>query len=722
MQGFDRFRVMAAAAAAGALAFSAAAAEWTLKSGARLRTDEISPNIVRVRLSADGVWRESGMNRYGFLPERLEEQGAARYTLAVDEASGRITFRSRVSAAAVTITPRIVGKGYAIGCSLKDGERIYGLGDSSRASVQRRPGRYEIWVGDRVCNLPIPQFMTSTGWGLLNNSTWRHTFDVGKEDPAAINITAEQGYVDFYLYTARDLKTLLDVYTRLTGRPQLLPVWAYGLTFVANQEINDFALCQDAHTFRKEGIPCDVIGLDPGWMSRDYDMTTKKFWDRKKFHIPYWTDDEGATFIGALSRMGFKLSLWTCCDYDLTRYEEECYRGEPELWKSFRTGTPKRHENDSYHWWPYKFVNEMDEEYFEEGVQPWFEHWKKFVKEGVRAFKLDGCNQYGAHPQRIWANGMSDREVHNLYPLIYARQMDRGYEEFAGRRAFINSASGFTGIQKFVATWAGDTGGGLPALMSCQCLGLSGHSNTSCDLWVTNAKALHYGFLQAWTFHDNWDCFLQPWYLGPKYEPIFRHYAALRYRLMPYLYSAAAEAHDTGVPMVRALVLEYPDHSEYDTVKGTYMLGHDLLVSAFDSETVVPPGTWYEWATGRKVVGPTLDRPYTNAVWSGGLYVRAGAVIPTWEGVDHMEKGWCEKVRLLVWPHDGDGDSRFELYEDEGNSLGYLQGECARTEIVHLTTAGVSEVKVGERRGSFAGMGKVDFETVDALKALSVKE
>ena len=133
------------------------------------------------------------------------------------------------------------------------------------------------------------------------------------------------------------------------------------------------------------------------------------------------------------------------------------------------------------------------------------------------------------------------------------------------------------------------------------------------------------------------------------------------------------------------------------------------IKSAEMTKVRVTGGFWYEWATGRKVVGPCRDKPTTDALWGGGLYVRAGAVIPTWQEVSHCAKGWNEKVELLVWPHEGDGETRFSLYDDDGDGLGYLKGESARTEIVATTRGGKTSVTVGERRGSFSGAGKVEF-------------
>jgi len=674
-----------------------------LSDGDEVRVEAVSKSVLRIRRSVGGVWKESGLSRYGFIKEDARDcPKETDYETSVGK-DGVVSIRSKVSQAALTVDPAKAGKGYAVSVSLKPGERIYGIGDSSRESVQRRGRRYEIWVSGGTCGVPVPMCLSSEGWGLVNNSTWRHAFDVGAKDKDALRLEAEEGWVDVYVFVGRDYRALLDAYTHLTGRPQLLPVWGYGLTYVANQEINDFALCAEAREFRKDGVPCDIIGLEPGWMERDYDMATTKYWDRKKFHIPYWTDAEGQTFIGALSRMGFKLSLWTCCDYDLTRYEEECVAGRKEAWKALRTGTSKRVGPDDYHWWEYKFVQPLDEKNFPEGAQPWFEHYKKFVRQGVKAFKLDACNQYGEHPDRKWANGMSDREVHNLYTAIYGRQMSRGFEDFTNRRSMINSAGGYLGVQHYVATWAGDTGGCLPSLMSAQCLGFSGHSNTSSDL-DTSPDGLHYGFLQAWTFHDNWDYFQQPWYLTPEAHAAFRRYAQLRYSLMPYLYGAAAEASRTGYPIVRALALDYPAERAYDAVKTTYKLGDDLLVSAFAKETVIPSGTWYEWRTDRALKGPCAVPENPSYEWGGGLYVRAGAILPRWEGLDHLERGWNKEVVFDVWPTAEGGSCT--LYEDDGVSLGYRTGAYALTRVTCVLKDGKVVFTVGPREGSFDGQPK----------------
>ena len=703
-----------------------------LADGAELRIDVLAENLFRIRRSWTNCWTESGLNRYGVLksdwpatpftrtPNGLSTSAAA---LAVDPTSGTVRFTSRVSPADFTIDPRPVGTGYAVSFGLAKGERVYGLGDSGRDNVMRRGHRFDIWIRNNLCNIPVPMALSRNGWGLLLNSTWRCAFDCGLKDPDALVCEANEGDIDFYVFAGRDYRALLDTYTQLSGRPALLPVWGYGFTFVANQNIDQFALVNDCVHFRDKDLPCDVIGLEPGWMAKFYDQSTRKEWNSQRFYFPYWAPKGGHTWISALKRIGFKLSLWLCCDYDLSRYEEQCAAGLArkggravsvpdgitETWEDDRIGgatnktsAARRQSVHKEKMYDLLYCPEND---YAEGQLPWFEHLKKFVDQGAQCFKLDGCNQFGEHPNRKWANGMSDEEMHNLYSVIYDKQMARGYEDYTGRRAMVYSAGGYAGVQQFVATWAGDTGGGAKPLASLLNLGISGHSNQSCDMTIGNLPSLHFGFLQTWSQQNNWDYWEQPWLHKPEELDTFRKYAHLRYRLLPYLYTAAAEAASTGWPVMRALALAYPDDPAYDACLTTYMLGPDLLVSAFSPTVAIPPGVWHDWRTGETVKGPcTRPVAQTNG-WGGALFVRDGAVIPTWPVMPHVDKGWNEEVILEAWP-SADGAAS-TLYEDDGISLDYRAGKGARTSLSCTRAAdGAVVVSVGARAGSFSGMPK----------------
>ena len=684
---------------------------------AETRVERLGADLWRVRLKRDGAnqWPESGMNRYGVFA-----------SLPSLETS------SSLDALKVKPAVKHVAEGFEIRFPLKKETRVYGLGDVSRAGIQRRPGNYDVYVRNVHCYIPIPVVFTTEGWGFLVNSSWRHTIDVGEADPDAIVCAAKEGEADFYFFTGPDYRSMLDTYPRLTGRPTLLPVWGFGLTFVANQWIDQFELVNETIGFRDHAIPCDTIGLEPGWMEKFYDFSTRKRWDARRFYFPYWRPKGDITFVSAMERVGMKLSLWLCCKYDLFRYEEELVAG-----KIGGTSGPAVLADDSDTWhdehivgakktddavdskpppspMPDGYVGDREPYSHPEGSRPWFEHLRQFVDQGVQAFKLDGSCQvteWNGVPNRKWSNGMKDDEAHNLYPLVYAKQMARGFEDYTERRAMVYSAGGYAGVQQYVATWAGDTGGGQKPLISVLNLGMSGHSNQSCDMAVrfkpgspAAQAGMHFGFLAPWAQQNNFDFWDIPWVNPKEVVDVFRAYAELRYRLVPYLYGAAAEASRTGWPMVRALPLLHPEIREFDNCVDTYYLGDNLIVGAFSENVTIPSGVWHEWCTGETVRGPCKVPVNTTSKWGGALYVKGGAIIPTWPVKQYLEKGWNDEIVFEVWPSV---DGKTELYEDDGISLGYRKGEYALTPLKFEKTASGGKFTVGVRKGSFNGMPSV---------------
>ena len=683
-------------------------------AGGELKIEELSDRLWRVRMIRDGRWPESALNRYGIL-----SNFQARAT------------RSSMDFGKVKPTCEQVGKGFRLRFPLADGERVFGLGDASRENIQRRPGRYRLRVENVTSYIPMPMAWTSRGWGVFVNTTFTPVFDVGEGDKSAMTITAEEGEVDFYIFTGESARELLDVYTQLTGRPALLPVWGYGFTYVCNQYIDQFALLDETIGFRDHKIPCDTMGLEPGWMETFYDFTTRKRWDAHRFFFPSWRPAGDHTFPSAMGRVGMKLSLWLCCKYDLFKYEEDllvgregpmtrkarrrpCGYGEPfggDTWhdehiegKKPRQFAEKRPPCSVSGGW----AGEESPYRYKEGERPWFEHLRQFVDQGASAFKLDGAwqvTEWNGVPNRKWSNGMSDAEAHNLYPLVYAKQMARGFSEYTEHRAMVYSAGGWAGLQQYVATWAGDTGGGVKPLKSVLNLALSGHANQSFDMTVRSKdgtfSGVHFGFLAPWTQLNNWDYWDIPWVDREDRVASFRAYAELRYRLAPYIYTTAAEAARTGYPIARPLSLVYPDRLEYDECVDTYMLGDSLLVGVFGNGVTIPPGDWFEWRSGEKVTGPCRLPVKATVEWGGALYVKGGAIVPTWPVRQYLEKGWNEEVVFDVWPSS---DGKAELYEDDGISLGYRSGAYSLTPLSMERTADGLKFVVGARRGSFKGM------------------
>jgi len=672
--------------------------------------DKLSGNIWHVRDDAPG--EVSLLTRYKIIAELpVERMGLADDALPVKASVAK------------------TDSGWVLEMPLSEDARVYGLGDVNRKCLNRRGKSFDLRVENIKSYIPIPMVMTSDGWGVFVNTTYENRFDVGETDPGKLKITVKGGKPDYYIFTGRDYREQLSEYTRITGRPALLPAFAFGFAYVANQWIDKYQVTEEAYRFRSHKLPCDIIGLEPGWMEYFYDFTTKKSWSPARFSFPAWTKSRAVSWIAALDRMNFKLSLWLCMNYDLFVFEEACAEGKampsaaktewvasdtmPDVWRDEHI-EGKFSDADSQV--PtLRAISDTAKSAAriptmrpdgksgadESGEEAWFEHLKKFVDRGARCFKLDASQQCGEFKDRIWAKKYRSEEVHNIYPVVYAKQMAEGYEVYTGHRAMVYSSCGYAGLQRYVASWAGDTGGGSGSLVSVLNLGFSGHSSQSCDMSIDSAESMHFGFLSPWCQQNNWDYFKQPWYDSDENMNVLRAYMNLRYRLFPYFYTVAAEAARTGWPMVRPLAFVYPEVRDYDDERGTYMIGDSLLVAAFSDTVAIPSGDWYEWHSRRKVTGPTRIPCERTSTWGGALYVRAGSVIPMWPLKQHLEHGWNDEVEFHVWPG---AEGSFELYEDDGDTIAYRQGEYSVTPVKFRN----GKLEVGKRRGSFKGMPSAD--------------
>ena len=224
-------------------------------------------------------------------------------------------------------------------------------------------------------------------------------------------------------------------------------------------------------------------------------------------------------------------------------------------------------------------------------------------------------------------------------------------------------------------------------------LAFSGHSNHSCDMEVMSLQGIHFGFLQTWAQLNNWAYWRQPWYLEDKDCDVFREYTQLRYRLLPYLYSSAWQASQTGMPVMRPMPLIYND-ARWDGVKDEYMLGDAFLVTAFATELKLPEGEWLDFWTGRRLVGPAVIPAEYPANRGGCLLLKAGAIVPTWPVRPFTPNAFSDSIGIIANPSDA--ESSFVLYEDDGNTLEYQKGQFCTTKITCRSGALQIEPAVGD--------------------------
>ncbi len=557
-------------------------------------------------------------------------------------------------------------------------ERFYGFGAANPDHIVLNGRVYLQRVVYQSNEMPVPFLMTKAGYGILCNSTWWHAVDVCAKNKDEIQWYLPDGDVDFFIFAGDSLLELLERFTYIVGRPALLPKWAYGLAFLDQYTADQYEVMRNAADFRRYGLPCDSISLEPGWMEKRYDFSVNKKWSngpRGKFLIEEWArknqygDIDPNFFTAALARYGYKLHLWLCCEHDFTAEEER------------------------------RIGNEVAPE-----IPDWFDHLKAFMNDGAASFKLDPCHTVdNANEGRVYANGKSDPEMHNLIQTIFMRDMARGSMEHTGKRAMHHYCGAYTGSGAYSAASTGDNGGGLSTLAWTLSCGMSGISNLTCDMDIFKKDGLHYCFFTAWCQLNSWYGFSHPWWAGEEMEPIFAFYDKLRYRLLPYIYSTAIKANMTGIPVARALPLLYEDEELQDAIS-EYMFGDNFLVGAFDDSIYLPAGSrWVDYWTGKVYEGGQTVTGQIPENRGGYLFVKGGAIIPTDEPKQYTKPGDTKHIILEMYP---DGASYYDFYEDDGESLEFKEGKRALTRISMVEGDGICNIGITEREGEFKGIGE----------------
>ena len=640
--------------------------------------------------------KTSMFTRYGILKEDISRDYA---DCSAERTDGGVTFGCKKRDVAVAVA-EYGDKGFCLHIPLTKDERIFGMGDANRDSVMIRGKTLNVWVANVASYGPMPVVLSTHGWAMIVNSTYYQKFDIGDSDKDTLEISVAGGSVDFYFLAGDSLLDLVQAITDVTGKPVMLPAFGYGLTFVETEKTTDARqLLDDIRMMRDRKIPCDVFGLEPSWMETYYDASTEKKWSKDRFWMPHWLPENTSshrTFMGPVRFMGMQLSLWLCENYDLL-YEEDRNEKANVATAELQVDLAEEAFRKNVDFADAHMQGVMKSDNITKEDEAWFEHLKKFVDNGAACFKLDGNTQVMPHPDRLWAKKYFDDEVHNVYPVILAKQMQQGFAEHTDRRAMIYTAGANLGTQQYAATWAGDTGGGPRTLVACLNYAMCGHTNTTCDMDIMDVKAIHYAFLSTWTQICSWAYYFHPWFLPPENEEMIRVYSTLRSSLFPYFYEAAHNASVTGIPVMRPLPLVCEGTARFDDVCNAYMLGDSLYVGAFDMHLKLPEGEWIDYFTGKTYQGDVeYEVPHGYA---GALLVKKGSIVVTMLPQQYI----LEKEHdYIVCVYTG-GDAASTLYEDDQYTYDYQKGGFAETALQWKETADGGVMSVYRRKGDFAG-------------------
>jgi alpha-D-xyloside xylohydrolase len=476
-------------------------------------------------------------------------------------------------------------------------------------------------------NLPV--LVGSRGYGLFVDVPTAVSFHLGSGSNRTYSIEAAGDELDYYLIAGTP-KEILTAYTALTGRPGVPPEWAFGLwASTAFVPFTEASLLEQARRLRAEGIPCDVFHLDSFWQ-RAY-MWCDFEWDAARIPDP-------GRLLAELHREGFHNCLWinpyvslqsalykegAAQGYFLRRPDGSVY--QPIVWS-------QRTERGMGLCAIVDFTNPA--------AAAWYRgKLTEQLELGADSFKPDFAEEIPA--DAVFANGLTGAEMHNPYPLLFQKEVFDATRARADR-VVAWSRSAAPGVQRYPGHWSGDPEctfldlantlrGGLAASLS----GLAYWSHDMGGFWGDPTPELFVrwsqcGFLSALSrFHGATP--REPWRYGDEALRIFRQYARLRSRLVPYLLSYGWEAAADGVPLMRPMVMEFPDDPAGYAFDLQYCLGRELLVSPVVRAdgmvtTYLPRGKWTDWWTGAVHEGPaTISRQVPLAELP--LYVRDESLV-----------------------------------------------------------------------------------------------
>jgi alpha-D-xyloside xylohydrolase len=555
-------------------------------------------------------------------------------------------------------------------------ERFVGLGEKF-TPLDKRGQRALMWNFDAFgaesdrSHKCVPFYLSSRGYGILVDSGLPVEFDMCQSTHSCVQILVPDDLVEYYVIAGPTPAGVLDRYTALTGRPVLPPKWAFGTWissgfFVDTQE----HVMERARRIRADGIPCDVLHLDCYWQV-DGSWSDLR-WDRTNFPDP-------ETMLRDLAADGFKVCLWI---NPYISQHSPLFEEASDAGYFLRTPDGRTYVADVWHG-SYPACGIVD--FTNPEATAWFTGMLRgLLEQGAAVFKTDFAE--GVPVDARAHNGLTGTELHNVYSLMFNDAVAGVTREVAGH-GMVWARSSYLGGQRHPAQWGGDVKTTYPAMASTLRGGLS-HGLSGIPFWSHDAG----GFYGTPTpdLYVRWSQFgalsplvrlhgttsRLPWEFPPAAGRDAVSALLLRHRLMPYIYSAAVESSRSGVPMMRALLVDSPEDPAAWTADLEYRLGRDLLVVPMtdpDGErgAYLPAGEWVEHRTGAVHSGQRHIRVRTPQDCAP-LFVRKGALIPTVEPGHAVGDAPFENVTLVsyggvptrILVSDVDGDTTITATRD----------------------------------------------------------
>lgn len=547
------------------------------------------------------------------------------------------------------------GKTYMSDSLMLDvGECVYGLGERFAAYVKNGQS-IDMWNADggtasEQTYKNIPFYMTNRGYGVFVEDTSDVSFEVASEKVERVQFSAEGETIVYDVIYGGTPKAVLDGYTALTGRPALLPAWSFGLwlstSFTTNYD--EKTATSFIQGMADRDIPLSVFHFDCFWMKgfNWCDFT----WDEETFPDP----------VGMLKRYHDR-GLHLCCWIN-----PYIAQASPLFREGMEHGyLLKKTNGDVWQtdlWQAGMGILDVTNP----DARAWYcDHLRKILRMGVDCLKTDFGERIPVRDIAYY-DGKDPLHMHNYYSFLYNKMVfDLLKEERGEGEAILFARSATAGSQQFPVHWGGDNSASYISMAETLRAGLS-MSHSGFGFWSHDISGFEqtapadvykrwaaFGLLSSHSRLHGSSSYRVPWLFDEESCDVVRKFTRLKCRLMPYLYGAAVEAHEHGTPMMRPMMLEFPDDPACDTLDRQYMMGESLLVApVFHADSHVdyylPDGLWTSLLDGRKVQGGHWQKE-THDFLSLPLMVRPGTVLPMGKHDDRPDYDYTDGLELHVY-------------------------------------------------------------------------
>ena len=705
---------------------------------ASIRINALTDAIIRVRVgrsgefSEDASWSVPAAVRHQSIPVQPTPDGFRTHSLAVhlDRRTLQLTVTDLQGHVIVADTPRPISldeRSFTLRKALPINEHIFGLGDKT-GILDRRGYTFVDWNTDAFGFAPstdpiyksIPFFIgvgdRGSSYGLFLDNSWRAEFDFGHRDQNAIQISAPDGPIDYYVIAGPTIGEVVRRYTDLTGKPPMPPQWALGYQQSRWGYSSDAEVRGIASRLRTDRVPADVIWMDIDYQDHDRPFTVNRatFPDLKKLnadlnakgvrlvaitdlHVAYLPSQGYAPFDSGIAAHNFVRKA------DGSLYVAPVWPG-PSVFPDFTRATVRT-------WW-----GSLYKDFIADGFSGFWNDMNEpaVFETPTKTMPLDNLHRIDSddfHPRDA-----VHAEIHNVYGMQNTRGTYDGMLALRPNvRPFVMTRASYAGGQRYAVTWTGDNSSTWDHLRLCveqlTNLGLSGFAFSGCDVggfiggaspelltrWYEVAA-----FTPVFRNHAAHDApHSEPWVDGPAHLAIRRHFIEERYRLLPYLYALADRNSRLGDPVMRPVFYDYPQALKFDCDEAmSFTVGRDLLVagpprpeSPKPFNICLPAKGWYDYWTGLPVASEKLtENPRLDRL---PVFVRPGAIIPRQALVQSTSQTPAGPLQLEVYPGE---DCRGELYLDDGVTV---NGPNMRQTISCLATSSGISLQFGPREGLY---------------------